>query len=147
MQQPSDFNFGVNYNRLLGKLYYQIGFNGNILTSDKGRWDRDFATLAAYPELAVGGPTFGWLRAAMQSIDQLNRWPKGQGPTCPTMIVMAGLDGVVDNKDTRAFGQRVPGFTLTSIPDSLHEILMERNQIRERFFAAFDSFIGQENIV
>lgn len=29
-QGMNDFNFGINYNRLIGKFCYQIGFNGNI---------------------------------------------------------------------------------------------------------------------
>ncbi|MBI2269830.1 MAG: hypothetical protein HYU69_05665 [Bacteroidetes bacterium] len=29
-QGMNDFNLGINYNRLIGKLCYQIGFNGNI---------------------------------------------------------------------------------------------------------------------
>ncbi len=116
-------------------------FKNNPLTSDKKRWNRDMTTLEAHPELGVGGPTFGWLRAAMKSLDELHRWPRKKGPTCPTMIVMAGSDHVVDNQDTRDFVARAPGFTLTVVNDSLHEILMEPDDIRARYFAAFDTFI------
>ena len=146
-------NFAANASRL-NWVYlpgYQEGpmrradFKGNILTSDKARWDRDVATLAAHPELAIAGPTFGWLRAAMQSLDQLYRWPKNQGPTCPTMIVMAGQDRVVNNLGIRHFVDRVPGISLLAIPSSRHEILNENNAIREKFLAAFDSFMGFDN--
>jgi alpha-beta hydrolase superfamily lysophospholipase len=51
----------------------------------------------------------------------------------------------VQNMDTRNFVARVPGFTLLSIEESRHEILMESNTIRQRFFAAFDAFMGVKN--
>jgi lysophospholipase len=32
-------------------------FTGNVLMTDKTRWDRDIAILEAHPQLAIGGPT------------------------------------------------------------------------------------------
>jgi lysophospholipase len=127
---------GFNQNPLLRR-----DFNGNPLTSSKPRWIRDLNTLNANPSLSVGGPTYSWLRAAMVSLDELRRWPRAKGPSCPTMIVMAGKDRVVNNANTRDFVARAPGFTLTTIADSQHEILIEDNDIRQRFFAAFEAFI------
>lgn len=116
-------------------------FPNNPLTSDRARWNRDMSTLEAQPELGVGGATFGWLRAVMQSLDLLHKWPKSKGPTCPTMIIMAGRDQVVSNLEIRRFVENTSGFTLLTIEESRHEILMENNAIRARFFAAFDSYI------
>jgi lysophospholipase len=117
-------------------------FELNPLTSDRGRWNRDIKTLEAHPELGIGGPTYGWLRAAMNSFFELHRWPKGRGPNCPTMIVIAGKDYVVDSRETRNFADHAPGFSLLSIDESRHEILMENNIIRHRFWAAFDAFMS-----
>jgi lysophospholipase len=136
---------GLSWNFLPGYAHQPMkrtDFPNNPLTSDRGRWNRDMTTIELHPELGIGGPTFGWLRAAMSSLGQLHRWPKTKGPTCPTMIIIAGQDQVVQNKDTRNFVDRVPGFTLLSIEESRHEILMESNAIRQRFFAAFDAFMG-----
>jgi lysophospholipase len=119
-------------------------FPDNPLTSDRGRWNRDIATLEQHPELGIGGPTYGWLGATLKSIAELYNWPKKQGPTCPTMIIIAGRDAVVNSMDTREFVAKVPGFTLLSIDESRHEILMENNIIRQRFWAAFDTFMGLE---
>ncbi|MDE2446106.1 MAG: alpha/beta hydrolase [Alphaproteobacteria bacterium] len=127
---------GFNQNPMLRRA-----FANNPLTSNKARWTRDLNTLNANPKLSVGGPTYGWLRAAMASLAELHSWPRSKGPTCPTLIVMAGKDRVVNNADTRRFVSNAPGFALTTITDSLHEILMEDNEIRLRFFAAFDAFI------
>jgi lysophospholipase len=121
-------------------------FADNPLTSDRGRWNRDITTIENFPEITLGGPTFGWLRAAMKSLKELRNWPKGRGPTCPTMIVMAGQDKVVNNIDCRRFVEQVPGFSVLTIANSRHEILMENNAIRAKFLAAFDSFMELDTI-
>lgn len=117
-------------------------FLNNPLSSDRTRWNRDMATLEAHPELGVGGATYGWLLAVMQSLAGLHKWPKSKGPSCPTMIIMAGQDRVVSNFDTRRFVENTAGFSLLTIEDSRHEILMENTAIRAKFLAAFDAFIG-----
>jgi lysophospholipase len=120
-------------------------FAGNVLMSDKTRWDRDIAILETHPQLGLGGPTYSWLRAAMISMKRLRRWPRKKGPSCPTLIVLAGNDRVVDNRETRNFVAKVPGFSLTVLDGSEHEILNETNAIRERFWAAFDAFVAPQN--
>ncbi len=117
-------------------------FEGNALTSDKRRFQRDLATLEQHPQLKIGGPTWSWFWAALNSIDELQRWPRNQGPSCPTMIIAAGKDRVVNNKGTLAFVERVPGISLLTLAESRHEILMEQDMIREKFLAAFDAFIA-----
>ena len=120
-------------------------YSGNVLMSDKSRWDRDLDVRDAHPQLGLGGPTYSWLRAAMISMTKLHNWPRQKGPTCPTLIVLAGNDRVVDNTEVRNFVARAPGFSLTVIAGSEHEILNETNAIRERFWAAFDAFVTPEN--
>lgn len=116
-------------------------FSNNPLTSDRGRWNRDMSTLEKYPQLGVGGPTYAWLRATLKSFAELYRWPRGRGPTCPTMVVLAGQDQVVNNVDARRFFETVPGFSVLTIANSKHEIIMENNAIRDKFLAAFDVFM------
>lgn len=113
-------------------------FPGNPLTSDRRRWNRDSSTLEAAPHLGLGGPTFGWLGAARQSLMAVARMGK---PQAPVLIVAAGSDRVVGNEGIRRLARKVPGIALTFIPDARHEILGERDEIRRQFFAALDSFI------
>ena len=137
--------FGLGKRRLPGfprQPVQALAFAKNPLTSDRKRWDRDAATLLTHPELGTGAPTYGWLRATLDSIDELQKWPTDQGPSCPTLIVMAGLDRVVNNAGTKNFLQRAPGFSSLTIADSQHEILNEKPEIRERFLAAFEAFIS-----
>jgi lysophospholipase len=118
-------------------------FPGNPLTSDQRRWERDSATLEAAPQLGLGGPTFAWLRAARRSLKEIKVMEK---PRVPVLIVAAGADRVVGNEGIRRFARSVPGVALTFIPDSRHEIMSERDEIRQQFLAAFDSFITTADV-
>ena len=59
----------------------------------------------------------------------------------PVLILAAGNDRVVGNEGIRQLARNVPGIALTFIPGARHEILTERDEIRQQFLAAFDSFI------
>jgi lysophospholipase len=114
-------------------------FPGNPLTSDRRRWERDSATLEAAPHLGLGGPTFSWLKAARRSLREVRAMER---PRAPVLIVAAGGDRVVSNEGIRELASEVPGIALTFIPGARHEILTERDEIRQQFLAAFDSFIA-----
>ena len=119
-------------------------FAGNSLTKDQRRWNRDSAVLEAAPNLGTGGPTYGWLSATLKSITTLRRMKSTKGLKCPVLIVAAGLDSVVDNEAIRKFSERVAGVSVITIREALHEILLERDDVRGQFLAAFDAFVGEE---
>lgn len=116
-------------------------FEGNPLTSERRRWERDARLLREHPELGSGGPTYSWLNAALRSFKHLGAGPYRNGLTCPVLMVLAGRERVVDNRAAQEFLRRVPGIASVTIATALHEILMENDAVRAEFFAAFDSFI------
>ncbi len=120
-------------------------FPNNVLTSDQARWDRDMTTLEQFPELGVGGPTFAWFRAALISINRLKGWSRQELIACPTLIITAGQEQVVDPHAAREFCSRVAGASFMQIAGSRHEILMEKAEIRDQFWAAFDSFVADSS--
>ena len=113
-------------------------FPRNPLTSDRRRWDRDSGTLEAAPHLGLGGPTFGWLHAARRSLKEIAHM---ESPGAKLLIIGAGSDRVVGNEGIRQLARRLHGTALAFIPGARHEILSERDEIRQQFLAAFDSFI------
>ncbi len=115
-------------------------FPGNNLTSDQRRFHQATTTLAQQPDLGVGGPTFSWLNAALHALRQMNAFGKSMVFRSPILIVAAGRDRIVDNEATRRFCAGATGVSLAVIPEARHEILFERDSIREQFFAAFDAF-------
>jgi lysophospholipase len=60
----------------------------------------------------------------------------------PVLIIGAGRDRIVDTSAEREFAQRLPHGTYLEFEDAEHEILMENDAIRARFWKAFDDFVG-----
>jgi lysophospholipase len=115
-------------------------FPGNNLTSDQRRFLQATRTLAEQPDLGVGGPTFSWLNAALRSMRQIKAESPSATFRAPILVVAAGRDRVVDNEAIRRFCNAANGVSLAIIPEARHEILFERDSIREQFFAAFEAF-------
>jgi pimeloyl-ACP methyl ester carboxylesterase len=59
----------------------------------------------------------------------------------PTLVVAAGADPVCATPTIERFAARLKAGHAIVLPGSRHEILMERDAIREEFWAAFDAFI------
>jgi len=116
-------------------------FAGNILTSDRGRFEQSAAYMRGNPDLGIGGPTIGWVRAAFNSIDETRAAGYAEGILAPILIVGAGRDQLVDTSALAPLAHRLPRVRLVVIEDSMHEILKERDEIRARFWEAFDTFI------
>lgn len=116
-------------------------FPGNRMTADQTRYLRSAAILEQQPALGVGGPTFGWLKAALKAMDDLALLSRGDPFRAPVMIVGAGRDRIVATEAQHQLVRRVSGVSCVVIPEARHEILFEGDAIREQFFAAFDSFM------
>ncbi len=116
-------------------------FADNPLTSDPVRFAADLAWLRE-PGLAVGGATWGWLRAATQSIATLRRPGVADRITAPALALLAGQDRIVDNEAARRFFARLPGATLVEIPGARHELLREQDAVQDQVWAAFDRFMA-----
>ncbi len=117
-------------------------FAGNPLTSDLERFMRNRQMLEQAPHLALGAPTVGWLRAAYRSMAQLNDPIYPSQVRIPLLMVGAGDDRIVSSLAIEQFASRLKVGARVVIAGSRHEILQERDEIRQRFWAAFDAYLG-----
>ncbi|MDX2288724.1 MAG: alpha/beta hydrolase [Hyphomicrobiaceae bacterium] len=117
-------------------------FEDNTLTSDKERWSRNKAILDVAPELGIGSPTIGWLRAAYRSCRRLGAPDYPETVRVPIMLFAAGDDKIVSTRAIEEFGVRLKVGSHILIPGARHEILQERDVFRQRFWAAFDAYLG-----
>ena len=102
-----------------------VPFMGNFLTTDPDMWAYMVRHLKAEPKLAMGGPTMGWLRAALTECAALARSPS---PDLPAYVGLGTHERVVDPGPITA---RMPGWPrgmLELFPGDEHEILMERDR-------------------
>lgn len=119
-----------------------VPFEENLVTSDRARYERNRAFLKEQPFLRIFGPTFGWLGAAFQSMDRMMRPAFAEAISTPLLLIGAGGDRLVINQATRNLVKRLPNATYVEIEGAEHEILMENDAIRARFWSEFDMFVN-----
>jgi lysophospholipase len=115
-----------------------ITFEQNLLTHDRGRFERTRALYRAHPELQLGAPTWRWLSFAVSLRDRLLEPGAAARIACPVACVGAGNDRIVESSTIRDFCARIPRGAYTEVPGAYHEILMERDERRALLFRVFD---------
>ncbi|MBN8630511.1 MAG: alpha/beta hydrolase [Rhodobacterales bacterium] len=109
----------------------QAPFAGNVLTTDREMWDYMRRQVAELPELALGGPSIGWLKAALQECAALSVLA---APGVPAICALGTAEKVVDVPPIHL---RMAGWAngqLDLYPGAEHEIMMEGAATRARFF-------------
>ena len=114
-------------------------FETNILTHDPARYARNAAQVEACPDLALGGPTWGWLDFALSATDVLQRGPGVPRIAVPVTIAAAGEEKLVNNAGARAVASRFAGGRYVEVPGAYHEILQELDALQAPFWAEFDA--------
>lgn len=135
----------------LGSIYVPWGtdqpsdlcpFENNELTNDRERYERNRALVQAAPQLALGSPTVGWLRAALRSVARLTAPDYPLKIEVPLLLFAAGQDTVVSTTAIEEFGVRLKVGTHVLLPQAKHEILQETPDVRRDFWAAVDAYLG-----
>lgn len=118
---------------------YALGsFDVNVLTSDPESYAA-FARLARErPELALGGVSWGWIRAALLECLALR---SGRLET-PAAVLLGSREVVVSPRAIRARTRR-DGARLVEIAGARHEPFFEVPPARARVWRAFDDFVEE----
>jgi lysophospholipase len=114
-------------------------FETNGLTHDPVRYARNVEQVTMHPDLALGPPTWGWLDFAFAAIRELRQGKGAAEVTFPVVVVAAGADKLVDNRDLRLVTDRFPKGEFVEIAGADHEILQETDPIRALFWREFDA--------
>lgn len=107
-------------------------FPGNRLTRDAETYGWLQSQLNAHPDLALGGPTLGWLAAAFREMAALAALPS---PALPCRIALGRAERVVSSTAIRARAARWPGAVLDLYDSAEHEVMMEVPATRDLFHA------------
>lgn len=138
----------------LGDLYVPGGkktpseflpFDGNEVTSDPLRYERVREVLRTAPQLGIGSPTLAWLQAAARSIMTLNGFRFAASVRVPLLIVTGANETVVSMRAMEQFAAQVKVCKMLVIAGAKHEILQERDALRDQFWAAFDAYVPGSN--
>ncbi|MEZ5775606.1 MAG: alpha/beta hydrolase [Hyphomicrobiaceae bacterium] len=117
-------------------------FEGNTVTTDRERYNRNNAIVEAAPDLGLGAATFGWLRAALRSMELLHGRDYPARVHVPILFAIAGEDRIASSRGIEDFAVRLKLARHIVIPHARHEIMQERDDLRQQFWAAFDGFLG-----
>jgi lysophospholipase len=123
--------------RILGRPMYFIGqggyvpvaFSQNRLMQSESRYNRFRKCQQQYPDTQLGGVTYQWVAAANSALARLHE--QAAHIALPVLCLNAQDDVVVDNVLQHALVKQMPNAQWQVIPDARHEILFEKDDIRE----------------
>lgn len=141
----SIIGFAANY--LPGgnaKAADETPFSENILTHDERRYALYQALIRAEPKLGLGASTFGWLAAAFRAMAATASPGYLADIKIPVLIAVAENDGLIDRAALEFAAEHLPRGELVTIENARHEILIEKDACRAKFWAAFDDFISRQ---
>ncbi|EKD61481.1 MAG: Alpha/beta hydrolase fold protein, partial [uncultured bacterium] len=127
------FSFDDRYAPGTGAKTYVLTapFTGNSLTTDPEMWDYMRQQALAHPELVLGGPSLGWVKAALTECHALTLL---QSPDVPVITALGTQEKIIDVAPVHARMAIWPRGTLDLYTGAEHEVLMERAPARARFF-------------
>lgn len=104
-----------------------LTFEDNTLTTDRDQFDYMARQTDAHPELALGGPSVTWVKAALHETGEL----MDMAPLdLPTLAIVGSEERVVDIDATRTRMASWPKGSFLSIEGGRHEVLMEAEALR-----------------
>lgn len=113
------------------------------LTHDRIRYARYKAQLGACPDLALGGPTWGWLDFALRAMAALSDATALKRVKIPVTVVVAQHDQLVLNGAAQRVADQLPKGRYIEVAGAFHEMLVEIDPIRAGFWAAFDALAAE----
>lgn len=119
----------------------RVPFEGNRLTGDAARFRRNRNIVQQLPRLAVDGPTLGWVHAASRAVKKANQPDFAPAIRIPTLAIIGALDKVVSVEAVERLAMEMRAGGQLVLRGALHELLWERDIVREQFFAALDAFL------
>ena len=117
-------------------------FEGNIITSSKGRYDLRTLFIDLYPKYRLRGPTVRWVFEAIKANRKMRKKSNLKKVSTPILIVQAEKDQVIVNEAHREICTELKDCSLMQITGSLHDIPMERDIYRSQFIVNLNRFFN-----
>ncbi len=115
-----------------------------LLTHDDARYADEIWWRQERPELVMGPGSWGWVESALSSITRLGRPGVLEQLDLPVLALAARADRLVSMRAIEKAAARLPCAELLAFgPESRHEILRERDEVRDRALAAIDDFLAR----
>lgn len=109
----------------------EAAFAGNVLTTDADMYAYMRTQVGKHPDLALGGPSMGWLHAALAECNALAALPS---PETPALCALGTAEQVVDTTPIYQRMRQWRNGRVDLYPNAEHEIMMETPAMRKRLF-------------
>lgn len=135
--------FGQGSRYVFGKTSYKpADLDNNELSHCKTRMKWMNRVNRKFPELHLGGPTFRWVHLCLNAIKGLPKiLPHIE---IPVLIFQSERDRIVSNKNLEKLTALLPKGEMDVIAHAKHEILFERDAIREQAIKRILAFFRQK---
>jgi len=133
------FGFGERY--IPGGSPYRDGapFHENLFTSSKVRFKINQELIRSDPLVALGAPTNRWLKEALLVAETVVE--RAGELHIPILLLQSGADKVVSSRAQKLFCGRAAECQLRVIAGARHELLMERDSLRDQAIRLIIDFI------
>lgn len=116
----------------------------SLTTSDPDRFDVHQSFYLVEPQLISAGPTWGWVKESFRSRDWLMEEGRFDAVTMPVLMTTAEIDHYVLTEPQKVICDRIPNCRQEVFTGALHEIYMERDDIRDRWLESVTRFLDDQ---
>ena len=117
----------------------RAAFKGNNLTHDPEYWDYMRNQILLYPALALGPPSYIWLKSAFSEFKYFETQAM---PDIPSLSFVGSDEAIVSAEAIRRLIARFPSGTHKEINAARHEIWMETPDKQQQCWSAIDAFLS-----
>lgn len=117
-------------------------FIGNSLTGSRKRYEMMRMLISKYPQIALGSPTNRWLREALKACREIRK--AATEIQIPILLLQPGKDRVVRAGAQDDFCNKAGNCRKMTFPEARHEVLMEKDQIRDKAISSILDFLGED---
>lgn len=118
-------------------------FIDNPLSSSPERFALMERFFSAYPDMEVGGVTYGWLYAAMKSMRDERSVSYFKDVMLPILTLTGDRDRVTPVKENSRYLSQLPRVESIVLAGSLHDVLNEVEVIRAEAWKHIDRFLAR----
>jgi lysophospholipase len=129
----------------LGGDRHLIPFEGNGLSSDRRRFERNGDLYKEMRDLTIGAPTARWVHETLRAASRVSAQTHLTKITIPTLLLAPVLDGVVPYRLQEELSRNFRACQLITVAGARHELLQDRDIYRAQAMAAIEAFLpGQD---
>lgn len=110
------------------------------VTRSPVRYKKTYELYDIYPETQIGGVSYQWVRESIRATRLVKKWP---APTAPILLLQAGLDPLVKLPAQDLYCAKSKNCRKLNFPSAYHEILMERDEIRNSALTEIKNFLNE----